>query len=193
MEISLRDLLTVLHGMGFGALFMLAVAGAVAELYRLSAPAAAMVPSAPEQRLLWWYLLAMVVLAWATVVSGTYMVYPWYRAVPPAGTTDLANYPKFLLNSSPMTSKWHSLGMEWKEHVAWIAPIAVTMVAYVTAKYGRALTRPRQLRTAVLVFVVVAFAATGVAGAFGAFLNKYAPVRGGPAIQLIGDEAQEGE
>jgi hypothetical protein len=52
--------------------------------------------------------------------------------------------------------------MEWKEHAAWLAPIAVTMVAYVTAKYGRTLVRPRQLRTAVLAFVIVAFAATGV-------------------------------
>jgi len=193
MEISLRDLLTVLHGMGFGALFMLAFAGAVAELYRMSAPAPAAPASPREQRLLWWYLFAMVVLAWAAVLSGTYMVYPWYRAVPPAGTADLANYPKFLLTSSPTTSKWHSLGMEWKEHVSWLAPIAITMVAYVTARYRRALTRPRQLRTAVLVFVVVAFAATGVAGAFGAFLNKYAPVRGGPAIHLIGGEAEEGD
>lgn len=150
MEISLRDLLTVLHGMGFGALFMLAFAGAVAELYRMSAPAMAIQPSAREQLLLRWYLIAMVVLAWATVLSGTYVVYPWYRAAPPSGTTDLASYPKFLLISSPTTSKWHSLGMEWKEHVGWIAPIAITMVAYVTAKYGRSLTRPRQLRTAVL-------------------------------------------
>jgi hypothetical protein len=39
MEISTRDLWTVLHGMGFGALFMLAFSGALAELYRLSAPA----------------------------------------------------------------------------------------------------------------------------------------------------------
>ena len=67
------------------------------------------------------------------------------------------------------------------------------MVAYVTAKYGRALTRPRQLRKAVLAFAVVAFFATGVAGAFGAFLNKYAPVRGGPAIHLIGAETQQGD
>jgi hypothetical protein len=193
MEISLRDLLTVLHGMGFGALFMLAFAGAVAELYRMSAPAAAVPPSAREHRVLQWYLIAMVALAWAAVISGTYVVYPWYRAVPPAGTTDLLNYPKFFLTSSPTTSKWHSLGMEWKEHVGWLAPIAVTMVAYVTAKYGRALTRPRHLRTAVLAFAVAAFVATGVAGAFGAFLNKYAPVRGGPAIQLIGGEAEEGD
>src|SRR5438477_12771973 len=146
MEISLRDLMTVFHGMGFGALFMLAFAGALAELYRMSAPAQATVPSLREQRLLQFYLIAMVVLAWAAVLSGTYIIYPWYRAVPPAGTTDLAAYPKFLLTSSALTSKWHSLGMEWKEHAAWLAPIAITMVAYVTAKYGRSLTRPRQLR-----------------------------------------------
>jgi hypothetical protein len=193
MEISFRDLMTVLHGMGFGALFMLAFAGALAELYRMSAPSVATLPSLREQRLLQFYLAAMVILAWAAVLSGTYIVYPWYRAVPPAGTTDLAAYPKFLLTSSPMTSKWHSLGMEWKEHAAWLAPIAVTMVAYVTAKYGRTLTRPRQLRTAVLAFAFVAFAATGVAGAFGAFLNKYAPIRGGPSIQLMGPEAPEGD
>ena len=193
MEISLRDLVTVFHGMGFGALFMLAFAGAVAELYRMSAPATMIPPSSRAQLLLRWYLIAMVILAWATVLSGTYIVYPWYRAVPPAGTTDLTAFPKFLLTSNPATSKWHSLGMEWKEHIAWLTPIAVTMVAYVTAKYGRALTRPRQLRSAVLGFVVVAFVATGVAGAFGAFLNKYAPVRGGPAIHLIGGETEEGD
>jgi hypothetical protein len=193
MEISLRDLVTVLHGMGFGALFMLAFAGALAELYRMSAPASGTIPSIREQRLLQFYLGTMVILAWAAVLSGTYVVYPWYRAVPPAGATDLAAYPKFLLVASPTTSKWHSLGMEWKEHVAWLAPIAITMVAYVTAKYGRALTRPRQLRTAVLAFAVVAFVATGVAGAFGAFLNKYAPVRGGPTIQLMGTEEPGGD
>jgi hypothetical protein len=45
----------------------------------------------------------------------------------------------------------------------------------------------------VLTFVVVAFVATGVAGAFGAFLNKYAPVRGGPAIQIMGGEEERGD
>jgi len=192
MEISLRDLVTVLHGMGFGALFMMAFAGALAELYRISAPAAVTLPSERGQRLLQFYLIAMVILAWAAVFSGAYVVYPWYRAVPPAGA-DLADFPKFLLTSSPTTSKWHSLGMEWKEHVAWLAPIAITMVAYVTAKYGRSLTRPRQLRTAVLAFAAVAFIATGVAGAFGAFLNKYAPVRGGPTIQILGEEQPKGD
>ncbi|KVD04888.1 hypothetical protein [Burkholderia ubonensis] len=188
MEISLRDLLTVLHGMGFGALFMLAFSGALAELYRMSAPGAPTVPSPREHRLLMLYLSAMVILAWASVFSGAYVVYPWYRAIPPAGLTDLANYPQRLLLASPNTSGWHSLGMEWKEHVAWLAPISMTMVAYVFGKYGPSLVKLPQIRHAVLVFAIVAFAATAVAGAFGAFLNKYAPVRGGPAIHLMTGE-----
>src|SRR2546423_668881 len=179
MEISTRDLMTVLHGMGFGALFMLAFSGALAELYRMSAPGAPISPSGREQTLLNCYLVAMVILAWLTMFSGAYVVYPWYRAVPPAGATDLAEYPRRLLLSSGRTSEWHNVGMEWKEHVSWLAPIAMTMVAWVTIKYGRTITRPRRMRGAVLGFAVAAFVATGVAGAFGAFLNKYAPVRGG--------------
>lgn len=186
MEISTHDLWTVLHGMGFGALFMLAFSGAFAEIYRMAAPGAAVQPSSRERALLNFYLLAMVVLAWFTVFSGAYIVYPWYRAVPPAGTADLTEYPRRLLLASGKTSEWHNIGMEWKEHVAWLAPIAMTMVGYVTWKYGRAVARPRHMRTAVLAFALAAFVATGVAGAFGAFLNKYAPVRGGRVIILMG-------
>ena len=184
MEISLRDLLTALHGMGFGALFMLAFSGAIAELYRMSALGPNAPSSARGQFLLRAYLGIMVVLAWATVLSGTYLIYPWYRAVPPLGAV-LSDYPKALLISSPTTSAWHTLGMEWKEHVGWLAPIAMTLVAYIFAKYGAGLARQRPLRRAALTFMVVAFVATGVAGAFGAFLNKYAPIRGGPVIQIM--------
>jgi hypothetical protein len=181
LEITTRDLITVLHGMGFGALFMLAFSGAIAELYRSSTAGR---PGQP-QTLLTIYLISMVVLAWLTVFSGAYIVYPWYRAVPPVGTTDLSDYPRRLLLSSGRTSEWHNVGMEWKEHVSWIAPIAMTMVAYVTIRYRRALIRPRQIRVAALGFTVAAFVATGVAGAFGAFLNKFAPVRGGSVIVLM--------
>ena len=80
------------------------------------------------------------------------------------------------------------VGMEWKEHVAWLAPIAITMVAYVISKYGRSIAQHPKMRAAVLTFAIAAFAATGVAGAFGAFLNKYAPVRGGDTIILMKGE-----
>ncbi len=188
MEISLRDLATVFHGMGFGALFMLAFTGAIAEIYRMTSAGAPAVPAPRDQMLLRVYLVGMVVLAWATVISGAYLVYPWYRAIPPAGTVDLSGFPQKLLMASPTTSGWHSLGMEWKEHVAWIAPIAMTMVAYVYTKYRASLAQHRDLRRVVLVFTIAAFFATGVAGMFGAFLNKYAPVRGGETIHLIQGE-----
>lgn len=171
--------------MGFGALFMLAFSGALAELYRMSAPGATARPGGHESAVLRVYLITMVMLAWAAVLSGAYVVYPWYRALPPPGTTNLTAFPQKLLMSDKMTAGWHSLGMEWKEHVAWLAPMAMTMVSYVFAKYGPALTKQKQIRSAVLIFAVVAFVATGVAGAFGAFLNKFAPVRGGETIILM--------
>lgn len=188
MEITTHDFLTALHGMGFGALFMLAFSGALAEVYRISAPGLPSAMSSREQTLLGFYLAAMVILAWLTVFSGAYIVYPWYRAVPPVGVTDLADYPRRLLLASGKTSEWHNVGMEWKEHVAWLAPIAITMVAYVTMKYRRSIIEHKNLRIAVLGFAVAAFFATGVAGAFGAFLNKYAPVRGGQVIILMQGE-----
>jgi putative Mn2+ efflux pump MntP len=64
----------------------------------------------------------------------------------------------------------------------------MTMVAYVTWKYGRAIIQHRNMRIGVLGFAVAAFLATAVAGAFGAFLNKYAPVRGGSVIILMHGE-----
>ena len=189
MEITTRDLWTIFHGMGLGALFMLAFSGAVAELYRLSAPGVPVQLGSQERNLLNFHLVAMVVLAWLAVLTGAYIVYPWYRAVPPTGVTDLAGYPRSLLLSSGRTSEWHRIGMEWKEHVAWVAPIAITMVAYVTMKYQRAVVRLQQMRLAVLTFTAAAFIATGIAGAFGALLNKYAPVRGGSTIILMEGES----
>ena len=148
-------------------------------------------PTPPSQRgqsLLGTYLIGMVLLAWLTVLSRAYIVYPWYRAVPPAGVTDLTEYPRRLLLSSGKTSEWHNIGMEWKENVAWIAPIAMTMVAYVVLEDRHVIAERRPMRTAVLWFAVAAFIATGVAGAFGAFLNKYAPVRGGSVVVLMEGE-----
>jgi hypothetical protein len=60
----------------------------------------------------------------------------------------------------------------------------MTMVAYVTWTYRHSIAH-RRMRAAVLAFAVVAFIATGIAGAFGAFLNKYAPVEGGDVIVLL--------
>ncbi len=67
--------------------------------------------------------------------------------------------------------------MEWKEHVGWFAPILATAVAFVVAYYGPQLAREAKVRRTVMWLFVVAFSAAGVAGLFGAFLNKIAPIR----------------
>ena len=184
MEITVRSLWTLVHGMGFGALYLLACSGAIVELYRFTTSSTPSEPTVSQQRFLKIYLITMVVLAWAAVFTGAYVIYPWYRAAPPPGTVDLSMFPQRLLMSSPSTTGWHSLGMEWKEHVAWFAPVSITMVAFVFIRYGRDLKNHRQLRTAVLAFAMASFLAAGIAGFFGAMLNKYAPVQGGHVTHL---------
>ncbi len=185
MEVTTHDLFSMLHGVGFGALFMLAFSGALTELYRLGTQWAPPAMGAKEQSLLTMFLVLMVGLSWVTVFSGAYVIYPWYRAVPPEGAADLADYPRRLLLSSGKTSEWHNVGMEWKEHVAWLAPIAITMIAYVVMKYKRSVLQQRGKRTAVLTFAAAAFLSTAVAGVCGVLLKKYAPVRGGGTIILL--------
>jgi len=184
MEITARAVWTLIHGLGFGALYLLACSGALVELYRFTTSSSSSESTLGQQRFLRVYLLTMVVLAWAAVLTGAYIIYPWYRAVPPPGTTDLAMFPQRLLMSSPTTIGWHSLGMEWKEHVAWFAPISITMVAVVFIRYGRDFKHHRPLRAAVLCFALASFVAAGIAGFFGAMIDKYAPVQGGRTIQL---------
>jgi hypothetical protein len=185
MEITTRSLWTLIHGMGFGALYLMACSGALVELYRrYNSPHGTEIES-EDEKFLSTYLIIMAVLAWLTVLTGAYIIYPWYRAVPPPGTANLAAFPQRLLLSSPATSAWHSFGMEWKEHVAWIVPISITMAAAVFSRYRRSLRVQPELRAAVLGFVWISLLAAGVAGFFGAMLNKSAPVEGGSTIHLI--------
>jgi len=190
MEITFRDAVTVLHGMGFGALLLLTFSGAFIGL-SMACSTAAWRPGSGEPRLFNLYLAVMALLAWLTVLAGAYLVYPWYRAHPPAGTVDLGGYPQRLLMASPTTTGWHDIGMEWKEHIAWFAPISLTALAYIAWRYGRSLGRIEGLRNAVFGLALLAFAATGVAGFFGAMLNKYAPVRGGSEIVLMKTQSHD--
>jgi lipopolysaccharide export LptBFGC system permease protein LptF len=123
----------------------------------------------------------MAVVAWLTVITGTFIVYPWYRAKPPEGVslTDqagLTDYPRYWLLAGDSTKEWHNFAMEWKEHVAWMAPFLATAVAFAVVYYGMQLMRRGDVRRAVLIFFTLAFLAAGVAGLFGAFITKAAPV-----------------
>lgn len=186
MEITSRSLWTLVHGMGFGALYLLACTGAIVEFYRRFIARTGTIISS-DSPFLKIYLFAMTFFAWLAVLTGTYIVYPWYRATPPPGTADLSGYPQKLLMSHVATVGWHSMGMEWKEHVAWLVPIMITMAAVVVARYGSDLRNHPRSRSAVLVAVLFSFASAGLAGFWGAMINKYAPVMGGTTLTINGE------
>ncbi|MBI2859680.1 MAG: hypothetical protein HYX90_11445 [Chloroflexi bacterium] len=176
MALSERELWAVIHGLIFGSVFLLAFAGGLAGLWSLRPEW--VTPAGIQERM--YRLIAgtwvMALVAWVTVFFGTYVVYVWYRAAPPKGA-DLAKYPRSYLLADESRSGWHTFGMEWKEHVAWIAPIVATAVAFVVVRYGTRLAHEHKIRNAVTVLFVVAFLAAAVAGLFGAFITKAAPVR----------------
>jgi len=182
-----HEIWTMLHGMGFGALYLIACSGAVLGLWRRFAPGALTPVEAREETLLVAWLVTMAALAWITVLTGTYIVYPWYRAVPPPHAA-LADYPQRLLLASPATRGWHAIGMEWKEHVAWLVPIAITAAAAVFTRYRRNLRAKPALYHALLGFVLISFFSAAAAGFFGAMLTKHAPVQGGATMRIVGEK-----
>lgn len=176
MEMSLKEFWTVLHGMGFGAVFLLAFAGGLAGLYSLRPELVTARGITERIRRLTIDTWLMAAIAWATVISGTWIVYIWYRAKPPAGA-DLTEYPRYFLLSKAKTAEWHKFGMEWKEHVAWIVPMVATSVAYIVYRYGGKLAVMPQVRKAATWMLIIGFGAAAVAGTFGAFINKVAATR----------------
>jgi hypothetical protein len=189
VEITLRDAVTVVHGMLFGALLLLTLSVAAMGLYATSTPPNQWTLSPAQHRLFSRFLIFVALLAWMAVLLGAYAVYPWYRAHPVVGVTDLSGFPQRLLMSSASTTGWHDIGMEWKEHIAWFAPITLTAVAFLFSRYGRHLYVLQSLRRAVAGLIALAFLSACVAGIFGAMLNKYAPVRGGPIIVLMHEQS----
>jgi lipopolysaccharide export LptBFGC system permease protein LptF len=103
------------------------------------------------------------------VLTGTWIVYPWYREAVPSS-------PRSVLLADPNLKDWHEFGMEWKEHVAWISPILATVVAFIVVYYGTSLIRHDRVRKTALVLFVLAFGLAAVAGLFGALITKAAPL-----------------
>lgn len=176
MEMTNREIWTLIHGMGFGALFLLAFAGGLAGLYSLRPELLTITGLRERMTRLVAGTWLMAIAAWGTVITGTYFVYPWYRAKPPEGA-NLIDYPRYYLLDNPHLAEWHTFGMEWKEHVAWFAPILATVVAFIVLRYGKKLAEYPYLRNVVIVTFLVAFGAAGIAGLFGALITKAAPIR----------------
>ncbi len=117
----------------------------------------------------------LTIVCWLTVITGTFIIYPWYRAVPPVGA-DLTHYPQALLKSSSLTKGWHAYGMEWKEHIAWLSPMIFTAVAYIATLFGEEIAQNNALRKALMWLLTIALFCAAVAGLLGALITKKAPI-----------------
>jgi hypothetical protein len=169
VHLSYREWWTLIHGMILGARFLLAFSGGLAGLYSLRTELITAEGLRERVRRIKIGTTVMAITAWLTVITGSWIVYPWYRDPSP-------DSPKSKLLADPNTADWHNFGMEWKEHVAWIAPILATTAAALAVYYGAALARNRSVRRVTMWFFVGAFATAGVAGIFGALITKSAPV-----------------
>ena len=169
MSFTGREWWGLIHGMGLGALFLLAFAGGLADLYGLRRVLVTDTGVHERMRRLKIGVTGMAVVAWLTVITGTWVVYPWYRDRAPTS-------PRSQLLAEPSTADWHHFGMEWKEHVAWLSPILATVVAFIVVYYGTNLIRHDRVRRTAMALFVLSFLFAGIAGAFGAFITKVAPV-----------------
>lgn len=170
MSFTGREWWTLIHGMVLGAAFLLAFAGGLAELHSLTPELTTRMGVIKRMRRVRIGVTTMAAAAWATVITGTWIVYPWYREKSPGS-------PKSQLLADRSTADWHEFGMEWKEHIAWFSPILATTVAFIVWYYGPGLIRHTRVRRTAIALFVLAFAFAAIAGAFGAFITKTAPVR----------------
>ena len=189
MELTYRETWAVLHGLVFGTVFLLAFAGGLAELWAFRPGHLTAVGIRRRMRRIYLGMWGMAVVAWITVISGTWIVYPWYRekiagsdyegcagmSIPDGVTCSPRDF--LLSDVSGNTTDWHHFGMEWKEHVAWISPILATVVAFIVVYYGTNLIRHDRVRRTAMTLFVLAFGFAAAAGAFGAFITKVAPVK----------------
>jgi hypothetical protein len=175
VSLTIRELWAAIHGMVLGGGFLIAFSAGFFGLYSLRQGWLSAEGLKERVRRMKWWTSLMAVVSALTVFTGTYIVYPWYRAAAPEGA-DLVLYPRNFLLADPNLTAWHTFGMEWKEHVAWLSPMLAFAVAYIVIKYGPELAQNQQLRRIAITLFVLAFVTAAIAGLMGAFITKAAPI-----------------
>jgi hypothetical protein len=175
MLFSERSIWTMVHGIGLGGAALLGLAAALFYLYAVR-PTEQPAGYATEPRAFATLTVFTAVTLWLTVIVGTYIIFPPYRATPPAGATDLSAFPRALVLANPSTAWLHAFAMEAKEHMPWIASMLTTAVAFIAVRYRRtALTMPAVRRLS-FTLLAVSFAIVAFVSLLGVFVNKIAPL-----------------
>ena len=175
MLFSERSIWTMVHGIGVGGAALLGLAAALFYLYAVR-PTQQPTVNPTDPRAFVALTVFTAVMLWLTVIVGTYIIFPPYRATPPPGTTDLSAFPRALVLANPSTAWLHAFAMEAKEHMPWIASMLTTAVAFIAVRYRRtALTTPAVRRLS-FTLLAVSFAIVAFVSLLGVFVNKIAPL-----------------
>ena len=172
---SARSIWTMIHGLVLGGGALMALAAALFALATTRDRSPTDPPDLHQSRYVAWLLVFSAAALWLTVIVGTYVTFPPYRATPPEGLTDLARYPRSLIQSKPDTVWLHSFAMEIKEHIPWIAAMLATSVAFVSVRHRSQLVDSR-LRRMAAALLAVCFALSAAVGVLGVLINKVAPL-----------------
>jgi heme A synthase len=178
VELSLfsgRSLLTMLHGIVLSGAALMGLAAALYAL--LTRPEAGSPADADRQARFLVPLTAVIAVSlWLTVIAGTWVIFPLYRAPPPEGAVDLTAYPRALLLANPATAWLHRFAMETKDHVPWITAMLATAAAFLSARYRGLALRDVSLRRLTTVLLVLCLGLVSYVALLGVFVNKVAPL-----------------
>lgn len=176
MLFTARSIWTMIHGIVLGGGALMALSAALFSLRAMRTADASDVAAQNQSRYLAWLTVFIAVVLWLTVLVGTYINFPPYRATPPAGVLDLSQYPRSLIQSNPGTVWLHAFAMEIKEHVPWIAAMLATAVAFVSVRYRSKLLSDPQLRSMTTALLAICFLLVSAVALLGVFINKVAPL-----------------
>jgi hypothetical protein len=171
-----RSIWTMIHGIVLGGGALMALSAALFSLRAMRTADASDVAAQNQSRYLAWLTVFIAVVLWLTVLVGTYVNFPPYRATPAEGVTDLSQYPRSLIQSNPGTVWLHAFAMEIKEHVPWIAAMLATAVAFVGVRYRSRLLSDAHLRGMATLLLTICFVLVSFVAILGVFINKVAPL-----------------
>jgi len=166
----------MVHGVVLGGGALMALAAALFALRAMRGTDASHAVAEDRTRYLVWLMVFAAATLWLTVLVGTYVNFPPYRATPPDGLADLRQYPRSLIQSNPATVWLHAFAMEIKEHMPWMAAMVATAVAFVAIRYRSRLLTDPQLNGMATMLLAICFVLASLAGVLGIFINKVAPL-----------------
>lgn len=176
MLFSGRSIWTMIHGIALGGGVLMGLSAALFSLIVASSPPATEAAAVQHSKYLARLLVLVAVLLWLTVLIGTYVTFPPYRATPPEGLMDLSQYPRSLIQATAGAGWLHSFAMESKEHVPWIATMLGTAVAFVAVRYRSRLLSDPGLRGMATLLLATCFVLVSYVALLGVFVNKAAPL-----------------